>query len=132
MQSKNPKAWSGLCGRFQLWGFPISGRSSGFQRSLRFQASLQSLIAEVLFGPDQEGDCGDGSGQNICNGLRYKDAEQFIGTEQRQNVDQGDEQDDLPQQGQKKGDLGLSQSQEGLLQSALSAKGKTARKEKCG
>ena len=54
-------------------------------------------------------------GDRICDRFREEDGEHLIAEEMRQDVDEWDQHDDLSEDGQEGADLGVAESDEGLL-----------------
>ena len=77
--------------------------------------------------PAEKGGGGDGGGQDVADRLGQKHREHpVVWHEPGQNQNQGDQQDQLAQTGQKQADLGLAQGHEALLAGGLEPAGKDA------
>ena len=87
------------------------------------------LLLHQLPEEDEEGDGGDSGSQDVADGLRQEDSHGLVLKEIRQNEDQGNQQDQLPQTRHKQADFCLAQSHEGLLTAHLEADGETPRQE---
>ena len=68
---------------------------------------LQLRHAALELAAEEHG--GGADSQEVRHWLRQKHSEGLVGKEERQNIDQGDQQNDLPQDGQKQGGLGIAQ-----------------------
>ena len=82
-----------------------------FQQSFPF---IQHLVETSL----EQGE-GSGSGDKIGNRLSQKNRKYFICEEVWQNVNEWNQQNDFPEQGQKEGDFCLTNGDEGLLAGQL-------------
>ena len=77
----------------------------------------------------KERDGRHGGGEDVGHRLRQKDRERLVREEVRQNEDQGDQQNQLPQTGHDETDLRLPQRHKRQLTADLKAHGKRPRKE---
>lgn len=111
MQSRKPYyRFPALC-RFEY-------RHNGNTALLLFFQQGFPFVQHFVEMPLEQGE-GSGSGNKIGNRFGQKYRKYFICEKVRQNVNEGDQQNDFPEQGQEKGNFCLADGDEGLLAGQL-------------